>query len=313
MDVSFTCASRQAHPYFGLCPVDSIARRWRVPPNRPGGRACLLDFLCNRGVASSTGYAQPRLRSQIPKRKRMSALFQWLITCMAILGTFAIGSAAQMVSPEMDDDPGPFSYFSQSTDEIGIPYAKSGTEITPEGSLYTGYGELLFFVGPEQRPIAARVRTLEEDYLPIINYEFRHLGIVYHFRVFSAPMNKGEPGASIVNFIWVTVANPGPKPRAAFLTSAFRYQAPQTTDRPGGDNRFLRPIAPTGVGQFDQPGEPFSKDWVYERKGCAFLRGGRAVYLFPGQPEPQLSLTLHTHYNRIHPQEAARLDVTPET
>jgi hypothetical protein len=242
----------------------------------------------------------------------MSASFQQLIACMATLGTLAIGSAAQMFSPEMDDDPGPFSYFSQSTDEIGIPYAKTGTEITPEGSLYTGYGELLFFVGPEQRPIAARVRTLEED-LPIFNYEFRHLGIVYHFRVFSAPMNKREPGASIVNFVRVTVANPGPRPRAAFLTSAFRYQAPQTTDRPGGDNRFLRPIAPTGVGQFDQPGEAFSKDWVYERKGCAFLRGGRAVYLFPGQPEPQLSLTLHTHYNRIHPLEAARLDVTPET
>jgi hypothetical protein len=87
---------------------------------------------------------------------------------MAALGAFAVGVAAQMVSPEIDDHP--FSYFSQSTDEIGIPYAKAGTEITPEGSLYTGYGELLFFVGPEQRPITARVRNLEEGYLPIFSW-----------------------------------------------------------------------------------------------------------------------------------------------
>jgi hypothetical protein len=188
----------------------------------------------------------------------MSALVRPLISCVATLGSLAVGSAAQMVSPEIDDDPGPFSYFSQSTDEIGIPYAKSGTEITPEGSLYTGYGELLFFVGPEQRPIAARVRTVEEGYLPIFNYQFRHLGIDYHFTVFSAPLGKGEPGAPIVNFVRVTVANPGPRPRAAFLTSAFRYQGPQTTERPGSDNRFSRPIAPSGIGQFDQPGEAFS-------------------------------------------------------
>jgi len=59
---------------------------------------------------------------------------------MATLGTLPIGLTAQMVSPEIDNQSGPFSYFSQSTDEIGIPYAEAGTEITPEGSLYTGYG-----------------------------------------------------------------------------------------------------------------------------------------------------------------------------
>src|SRR6266567_1418521 len=242
----------------------------------------------------------------------MSTFLRQLIACMATLGTLPIGLTAQMVSPEIDNQSGPFSYFSQSTDEIGIPYAEAGTEITPGGSLYTGYGELLFLVGPEQQPIAARVRTLEEGYLPIFNYGASHLGIDYRFTVFSAPLGK-EPGAPIVNFVRVTVTNPSPGPRAAFLTSAFRYQGPQTTDRPGGDNRFSRPIAPSGVGQFDQPGEAFSKDWVYKRQGRAFLREGRAVYLFPSQPALRLALTLRTNYNRIHPLEGAKLDITPET
>ncbi len=43
----------------------------------------------------------------------------------------------------------------------------SGSEVTPEGYLYTGLGELMFFVGPEQTPIDARVRTLEDGYLPV--------------------------------------------------------------------------------------------------------------------------------------------------
>ena len=215
----------------------------------------------------------------------------------------------QMVSPEIDREPGPFSYFSKSTDELGVMNAISGSEVTPEGFLYTGFGELMFFVGPDQTPVEARVRTLEEGCLPVISYTVSHLGIDYAVTLFSA----SAPSGQIIDYVRVTLRNPGQQPRAAFLTTAFRYQGEQTTDQPTGDNRFTRPIPFTSAGQFHQPGEFFSKDWTYALSGGNALRDERVVYTFPTKPAPQLALTLRNHYNRIKPVTATKLKVEPTT
>jgi hypothetical protein len=216
----------------------------------------------------------------------------------------------QMVSPSIDDQPGPFSYFSKPTDELAVPGAASGAEITPEGYIYTGFGELMFFTGSEQTPVEARIRTLEDGHLPVFFYRVSQLGIDYDFTVFAA-----SSGASKQTVLWVRVAvsNPGNTSRAAFLTSAVRYQAEQTTETPSGDNRFLRPIPDGGTGQFHQPGEAFRKEWIYSTAHDAFLRDGRALYLFPASPKPVLSLTLRSHYNRIRSLDARALDVQPTT
>jgi hypothetical protein len=219
---------------------------------------------------------------------------------------------AQMVSPTIDSSPGPFSYFSKPTDELSVMGANSGAEISPEGFVYTGFGELMFFLGPEQTPLAARVRTLEDGSLPVYHYSVDHLGIRYSFTVFATRLGDAEHGP-VVNFVRVTATNNGSTQRAAFLTSAMRYQAEQTTDMPTGDNRFKRPTAYTGVGQFYQPGEPFSDAWTYACEHGAFVRGGRVLYRYPQQPEPHLSLTLRTHYNRIHPLATTTLDLQPTT
>jgi hypothetical protein len=224
--------------------------------------------------------------------------------------TSAFQMSAQMVSPKIDDEPGPFSYFSQSTDELGVPGAPSGAEITPEGYLYTGFGELMFFTGPGQTPVKARIRTLEAGHLPVFSYTVSQLGVDYHFTFFAAAV--GASGQSLL-FARVTMSNPGNTRRAAFLTTAVRYQAEQTTETPTGDNRFRRPIADGGTGQFHQPGETFSKEWVYSIQGNAFLRDGRALYLFPRVIEPKLSMTLRSHYNRVSSTDARVLDVQPTT
>jgi hypothetical protein len=65
----------------------------------------------------------------------------------------AIALPAQMPSPSIDRPGLPFSYFSQPTDQIGVAGSPSATEVTPEGFLYTGFGELLFFLGPDQSPV----------------------------------------------------------------------------------------------------------------------------------------------------------------
>jgi hypothetical protein len=218
-----------------------------------------------------------------------------------------------MVSPEIDNQPGPFSYYSKPTDELGVFHAPSGTEVTPEGYIYTGFGELMFFVGPEQTPVSARVRTLEDGYLPILSYTVTYLGIEYRFTIFSASLGTGRSAGPVVNFVRITVKNPSSLSRTAFLTTAIRYQAEQTTETASGDNRFRRPIEATGIGQFQQPGEDFSKEWTYSCEGGAFLRDGRVLYLFPQQPEPRLSLTLRSHYNRVHPLVATKLDIEPTT
>ncbi|HUX28683.1 MAG TPA: hypothetical protein VMV39_07840 [Terracidiphilus sp.] len=39
----------------------------------------------------------------------------------------------------------PFNYFSKTAGEIGMMDAEAATEVTPEGHLRTGFGELMFF------------------------------------------------------------------------------------------------------------------------------------------------------------------------
>jgi hypothetical protein len=72
-------------------------------------------------------------------------------------------------SPSIDVQGKPFSYASQSTDQIGVMYAPSATEITPEGYLYSGFGELMFYIGAERQPVVQRLRTLEARWLPIFH------------------------------------------------------------------------------------------------------------------------------------------------
>jgi hypothetical protein len=243
----------------------------------------------------------------------MKIRFHLTIICFLFPSLFRLAAAAQMVDPGIDNQPGPFSYFSKPTDEIGALHAPSAAELTPEGFLYTGFGELMFFVGPEQTPISARIRTLEDGYLPVFSYTVVNSGIEYRFAVFAASVGGGQGTKSMVNFVRVTITNPGATDRAAFLTSAIRYQAVQTTEKPTGDNRFVRPISAGGIGQFHQPGEAFSKHWIYSQSANAFLRDGRVLYLFPQQQKPKLSLTLRSHYNRAQPLKPTALDVEPTT
>src|SRR5690348_18472533 len=84
-------------------------------------------------------------------------LFSRFISSALPLALLAAGlhpqMPAPMVNPAIDQQPGPFSYYSHSVDEIGVMDAPQGAEITPEGSLYTGYGELVFLTGPGMTPI----------------------------------------------------------------------------------------------------------------------------------------------------------------
>ena len=70
-----------------------------------------------------------------------------------------LSARAQMLDPAIDRAGEPFSYFSKPTDVLGVMDGRWGTLVSPEGFLYTGYGELMFFAGNPPQPIEQRVKT----------------------------------------------------------------------------------------------------------------------------------------------------------
>jgi len=203
-----------------------------------------------------------------------------------------------MVSPSIDIPGMPFSYPSMSTDQVGVMYSPSGTEITPEGYLYSGFGELMFYVGPDRQPVAQRLRSLEDGHLPIVCYEVEHEGLLYRFMIFAASLGPKQDGQRVVNFVRITVHNPGKTMRRGYVTSAWRYSGPQTTAFATGDNRFRRPATGKRVGDYWQPGEAFRPDSTYSMQANAFLRDGVAIYFFSTEPRPYLTPTYRDYYNR---------------
>jgi len=231
-----------------------------------------------------------------------------IVACFAVL--CAAGLYAQMVSPAIDKPGEPFSYFSKPTNEIGMMYAPAATELTPEGYLRTGFGELMFFSGPELTPVSVRIRTLEQGDLPIFHYRFAQNGIVYRFTVFAATIS-GKPEGPLVNFIRVEMKNESSETTRAVFATGMRYDAPNDTGAPHGDNRFTRPVEGRFPGDYRQIGERFSPDWVHSFGADGFLRDGRLLYSFsPGYATR--GWTLHGFYNRTQDVSSPKkLDVDP--
>ena len=231
--------------------------------------------------------------------------------CLLIAALAAGRVSSQMVSPSIDKPDQPFSYFSAPTDEIGMMDAEAGTEVTPEGYLRTGFGELMFFAGPELHPTHVRIRTLQDGHLPIMHYQFSQNGVAYRFTLFAATLD-GRPEGTLVNFIRITMKNDGEQPNRAILATGVRYDAPNNTGAPlHGDNRFDRPREGKVPGNYRQIGEMFNPAWTYSFSATGFLRDGRLLYEFPAGYANR-GWTLHGHYN--YPQNIAspqRLTVDP--
>jgi hypothetical protein len=240
----------------------------------------------------------------------MSRLRSRFSLCLALLIADAAAVSAQtpapMVNPNIDQQPGPFSYYSHSVDEIGVMDAPMATEITPSGSLYTGYGELVFLVGPEMTPIHPRIRTLEKGYLPIVHFSHQQYGIDYQFTFFTAKLTDG----TLVNFARIVEKNTNALPTRAVLTAATRYQNDTANGTGVGQHEFRRPVDDGKPGDYRQPGVQFDPDWVYAFSQNAFLRGGQAFYLFPDHPDQEM-LTEKQFYNIQVDNTPRKLSVFP--
>jgi hypothetical protein len=227
----------------------------------------------------------------------------WLLS-LALLTATTECVWAQMPSPAIDRPDRPFTYFAQPTDQIGVAGAAVGAEITPEGNIYTGFGELMFFLGSAWSPVSPeegpRYRTLEDGYLPIHHYTVERDGLLYHFTIFCASLGE-QPIGPVAAFVRIVIENPNDQPRAAFVSSGFRYEGPQL-NAALSDNRYQRP-----------PSMQFSKEWTYGFNEDSLTRDGNIMYMFPSSPVPDRSATLHRYYNLRPNLRSRKLDVQPTT
>ncbi|MCE5309069.1 MAG: hypothetical protein LLG20_15630 [Acidobacteriales bacterium] len=215
----------------------------------------------------------------------------FLIALILVTATGYAQVRGGMLNPAVDVPSKPFSYFWHPTDVIGALYAPVATEVTPEGYLYTGFGELMFFVGNPPESVNQRIKTLHKGYLPIVEYDVEHSGVRYRFRMFGADLGGGMAGVPI-NFVEVEMRNGAKETRTAFLSSAYRFRPPMNGVNSEADYRFEQrfDLMPP---KFTEGNTTFNKSWKYSLTRNALLRDDRVLYLFPDQPEPhQTNLSL---------------------
>ncbi|HVN93708.1 MAG TPA: hypothetical protein VMT38_08430 [Terracidiphilus sp.] len=213
----------------------------------------------------------------------------------------------------------PSSWFNAQTRELGLTGFESIAEITPEGYLRTGFGELMFFAGPNLEPTNVGGNIHVENGLPVVHAEFEHDGIGYRFTIFAGKVDRSAivrarqhakfpfmPGFDIesgivepeVDFIRVEIANQTKEQRRAVLASGFRYQDPNA------------PAAPTG-----QPGEAFNRGWVNYFDDANFYRFNRDLYIFPPGFIDR-SFTIRKNWDQPNPQYVlgvTHVDAAPDT
>ncbi len=244
---------------------------------------------------------------QVEHPSLFSRIILLILVCL-----WSLPSPGQMVSPAMDRPDEPFSYFSKPTDVIGVMDGKEGTLVSPEGYLYTGWGELMFFTGNPPEPVNQRVKTLFKGYLPVIEYRCTRGEIRYEVTAFAATLD-GRPESPLVNFVRVNVSNTSRLRRTAFFSAAVRYQGEVNTTWGAADNRFTRPAKANVLGQYEQAGAEFSRDWVYGFEKDAVLRDSSVVYLYTVEPEPARLMTWKTAYNGTQDTNLRKLNIQPAT
>ncbi|HQQ85293.1 MAG TPA: hypothetical protein PKV46_05210, partial [Candidatus Marinimicrobia bacterium] len=234
-------------------------------------------------------------------------LYLWLIIIL-----FGNELNAQMLNPSIDRNDEPFCYFSKPTDQIGVMDGREGTLITPEGYLYTGSGEMMFFIGNPPIPTEKRVKTLLNGYLPFIQYALNHDGFDYRWTIFAATLD-GKPESPLVNFVRVKIINRNSQQRTTWFAAGIRYQNEANTDWGIGDNRFIRPAVPEQIGEYEQAGLEFRQDWLCLHQDDAVLYNDKLLYSFPPREKIRKFLTWKMGYNEPPAEGEMTLYVLPTT
>ena len=170
----------------------------------------------------------------------------------------------------------PFSFSKTPTDQLAVPGEVAGTEITPEGYLYTGHTELVFDVGSRLRPFVQPLRRLAEGRYPVVSSRLDAGGVRYRVEVFASPV-----AGQSVDFVRVEARNISRGPAVARFATSVRHAGGGLTASGGPRFRFRRPALAERPGLYVQPGAVFDPGARYAFADRALMRDGRALYLFP--------------------------------
>lgn len=108
-----------------------------------------------------------------------------------------------MIDPSIDEGK-VFSFFAKPNMQLGLPNQKFATQITPEGRIYTGAAEYVFFVNGKL--LNKRIWTLYKGYLPMIIYTLEKDGIFFTFKIFQFWLDhKNESNPT--NFVKIEIKN----------------------------------------------------------------------------------------------------------
>ena len=215
----------------------------------------------------------------------------------------------------------PWSFIVEPTEQLGVPGYAAGTEITPEGYLYTGSAEIVWRFGPHLRSWNVPIRTLEDGRYPVISSRAGAGGVTYTLTAFTSAV-ANQP----VNFVRVRMTNRGRSTASVGWGIGTRY----TGGEPKGSGRrfrFARPATPPRSGLYYQPGYGFNAHSVHRFAGRAFERDGRALYITHRSPSgfrsravrgprkagPTSLVGLTRYRARLRPGRSAVLDFTVPT
>jgi hypothetical protein len=192
---------------------------------------------------------------------------------LGLLGVLLFPGAARAGAPDS------WSFLSQPTDQLVVPGQVAGTEVTPEGYLYTGWGELVFRYGPHLLAWDEPVRTLDGGRYPVLTATAHSGGVSYSLSELATVVAGQE-----VDLVRVTMRNGSRTPRLARFAAGLRWSGGGRVRGSATDRyryRFPRPVVPSGLGYLWQPGAAFSRSWSYRAEADTVTRDGQVMLVVP--------------------------------
>ena len=121
----------------------------------------------------------------------------------------------------VDDPSKEWCYLKKSTTVIGMPFNPQVTEVTYDGSLYTGYAELCFHYGKNDTPILIRQKTFKDGWIPVVGDCWKDGNIQYQIEMFAAPLNDSDV-SNCINFVKITMSNTGKEKATGYFNISTR-------------------------------------------------------------------------------------------
>ncbi|MHA1311088.1 MAG: hypothetical protein ACTSWR_10600 [Candidatus Helarchaeota archaeon] len=183
----------------------------------------------------------------------------------------------KMVNPKIDEGE-IFSFFARPNMQIGLPNFKFATQITPEGRLYTGAAEYVFFIN--KRLLNKRIWTLKKGYLPAVCYNIKNDGVEYRFEIFQFYLDSKEKSRQI-NYVKIECINNSNDIKECSIAVGIKFHG-----------RRHRPILAMNGGMM----QTRFKLWKYKFENNHAIRGNKLLYLTSETPSKYWK-NIHKQYH----------------